>query len=326
MAAAAVGDDVYGEDPTVNALETLAAQKVGMEAALFVASGTMGNITGILSHANRGDQMVVGHDSHVMLWESGSVAGLGGIFPKTLETDDIGRMKIEAVASIVNSDDVHWPRHRLIHVENSYGNRGGYPIPVTYFSEIRDVADQYGLSVHMDGARLFNATTALEIDPAELTQYVDSVTFCISKGLCAPVGSILCGSKTFIQKARRIRKSLGGGMRQAGILAAAGMVSLNEMIDRLPDDHKNAQYLANGLAKIPGIRVDLEKVKTNIVFFDLTDEIVSSPKEIAKRVRQKANIWVGSEGSRGFRAVTHYWIHKQDVELFLNVLEDSLHN
>ncbi len=325
MVTAEVGDDVYGEDPTVNALEALAAQTVGKEAALFVASGTMGNVTGILTHANRGDQMIVGYDSHVMLWETGSVSSLGGIFPKALSTDDIGRMDIDAIISIVSSDDVHWPRHRLIHVENSYGQRGGYPIPVDYFSEIKNVADQYGLTVHMDGARLFNATTALEIEPTELTQYVDSVTFCLSKGLCAPVGSLLCGSQEFIYQARRIRKSLGGGMRQAGILAAAGILSLNEMIGRLPVDHQNAYRLAEGLAKISGVRVNPHRVKTNIVFFDLADDVSYSPSEIAQRMRQKANIWLGSEGARGFRAVTHYWICEQDVDLFLNVMEDSLH-
>lgn len=324
MAAAVVGDDVYGEDPTVNALEALAAQKMGKEAALFVASGTMGNITGILSHATRGEQMIVGHDSHVMLWETGNVSTLGGIFPKTLPTDDIGRMDAHTIAKIVNSDDDHLPRSRLIHLENSYGQRGGYPVPLDYFSAVRVIADQHGLAVHLDGARLFNAAVALGVDPSEVTQYVDSVTFCLSKGLCAPVGSILCGSKSFIAKARRVRKSLGGGMRQAGILAAAGIVALNEMVDRLHIDHQNARKLAQGLASMPGIKVNPDMVKTNIVFFDLIDDVPFSSEEIVQRMRQKANVWLGTEGSRGFRAVTHYWICEKDVENFLNVLEDSL--
>jgi threonine aldolase len=324
MATAKVGDDVYGEDPTVNALETLAAEKVGKEAALFVASGTMGNLTGILTHASRGDEMVVGHDSHVMLWETGSVASLGGVVPKTLPTDAFGRMDIGEIENIVRWEDDHWPRHRLIHVENSYGNRGGYPLPPAYFAAIRDIADQYKLAVHMDGARLFNAAVAQDINAPELTQYVDSVTFCLSKGLCAPVGSLLCGSRDFIRYARRIRKSLGGGMRQAGILAAAGIVALEEMVERLGVDHLNAQRLAEGLASIPGIIINLDMVKTNIVFFELADDIQVSPEGVYKHMREKANVWIDTRGVRGFRAVTHYWIRDTDVNVFLDVLEDSL--
>lgn len=324
MAAARVGDDVYGEDPTVNALEELAAKKVGKEAALFVASGTMGNLTGAMTHATRGDEMIVGQDSHVMLWETGSIASLGGIFPKTLPTDQFGRMDIDSICDIVRKEDDHLPRHRLIHVENSYGNRGGYPIPLDYFQGVRQVADEYRLAVHLDGARLFNAAAALEVEASEITRFVDSVTFCLSKGLCAPVGSLICGSEAFIRRARRVRKSLGGGMRQAGILAAAGLVALDEMVDRLIDDHRHARRLAEGLAKLPGIWIDLSMVKTNIVFFGLTDEIGFSAPEIAQQMRTKANIWLGARGPRNFRAVTHYWITEQEVDLFLDVLEDSL--
>ncbi len=324
MATAVVGDDVYGEDPTVNALETLAAEKVGKEAGLFVASGTMGNLTGILTHATRGDEMVVGHDNHVMMWETGSVASLGGVVPKVIPTDAEGKMAIRLIRDIVSMDDVHLPSHRLIHVENSYGNKGGYPLPPSYFAEIREVASNNKLAVHMDGARLFNAAVAQGIDAREITQYVDSVTFCLSKGLCAPVGSLLCGSKSFIRHARRVRKSLGGGMRQAGILAAAGIIALEEMVDRLAVDHQNARRLAEGLASVPGVCIDLDMIKTNIVFFSLADDVTATPQEITKRMREKANVWLGTRGSRGFRAVTHYWISASDVDVFLDVLEDSL--
>ncbi len=324
MATATVGDDVYGEDPTVNALEALAAEKVGKEAALFVASGTMGNVTGILAHATRGDEMVVGHDNHVMMWETGSVASLGGVVPKVLPTDEFGRLSIDLIQNIVSWDDVHLPRHRLIHVENSYGNKGGYPLPPSYFAAIRDVAAKNQLAVHMDGARLFNAAVAQGIDACEITQHMDSVTFCLSKGLCAPVGSMLCGSESFIRSARRIRKSLGGGMRQVGILAAAGIIALEEMVDRLAVDHHNAHRLAEGLKEMSGVRINMDMVKTNIVFFDLADDVAISPQEITKRMREKANVWLGTRGSRGFRAVTHYWIGPADVDIFLDVLEDSL--
>ena len=324
MARAPVGDDVYGEDPTVNALEAMAAEKVGKEAALFVASGTMGNLTGILTHATRGDEMIVGHDSHVMMWETGSVSSLGGIVPKTLPTDSFGRMDIKLIKNIVSLEDDHLPRHRLIHVENSYGNRGGYPLPPDYFAAIKNLADQNELAVHMDGARLFNSAVAQGIDTTEFTKYVDSVTFCLSKGLCAPVGSLLCGPVGYIRNARRVRKSLGGGMRQAGILAAAGIVALDDMVDRLAQDHQNAQRLAQGLAAIPGICINLEMVKTNIIFFDLDDDVQLSPRQIAEYMREHANVWVGTRGARGFRAVTHYWISEADVDIFLDVIRDAL--
>ena len=324
VAGANVGDDVYGEDPTINTLEALAAEKVGKEAGLFVASGTMGNLVGIMSHATRGDEFIVGNDSHVMLWESGSIASLGSVIPRTLPTDAYGRMEIGAVEESIRSDNVHLPRSRVIHVENSYGSKNGFPIGSKYFAEIREVANRHQLFVHMDGARIFNAAAALSLDPSELTQYVDSVTFCLSKGLCAPVGSILCGSTTFIERARRVRKSLGGGMRQAGVLAAAGLISLGEMVDRLEEDHRHARVLADGLAQMPGIRVDENKVKTNLVFFDLDDEAPFSTQEIAQRMRERANVWVGTMGPRNFRAVTHYWIGQAEVKLFLDLLDDIL--
>lgn len=317
MANAPVGDDVYGEDPTVNKLEALAAEMVGKEAGLFVASGTMGNLTAILAHGRRGDGAIVGEDSHTFRAEAGGMAVLGGIVPNPLPTDVYGRMNLAAVQNAIYPNDPHYPNNRLILVENSYGAKGGYPIEPDYFQQVRQIADKNGMIVHMDGARLFNAAVALNLDPRELTQHVDSVTFCLSKGLCAPVGSVLCGSAEFIQQARRARKLVGGAMRQAGIMAAAGIVALTEMVERLADDHAHAKTLANGLAQIPGLIVQPELVKTNMFFFELDIAAPVTPAEFVQRLRDEANIWLSGGYSRRFRAVTHYWIQEADVALFL---------
>lgn len=324
MALAPVGDDVYGEDPTVNELEALAAVKTGMEAGLFVSSGTMGNLVAIMSHATRGDEAILGHDSHVFSWEAGGMAALGGITPYPLPTDATGRMDPQAIAAAVRDDDPHLPRTRLVLVENSYGSKHGYPLPPEYFAAVRAVAVENGLALHMDGARLFNAAEAQDLDAHQLTHHVDSVTFCLSKGLCAPVGSVLCGSREFIHQARRIRKALGGGMRQAGVLAAAGIVALNEMVDRLCDDHALARLLADRLAAIPCIIVAPDMVRTNMVFFELADEVPISSVQVAEALAVAANIHVGTNGLRGFRAVTHYWISAQDVNLFADTLASIL--
>jgi threonine aldolase len=324
MASARVGDDVYGEDPTVNELEALAAAKVGKEAGLFVVSGTMGNLVAIMSHAGRGDEAILGNDSHVFSWEAGSMAALGSVTPYPLPTDRYGRIDPAAVVDAIRDDDPHLPRSRLVLVENSYGAKHGYPLPPAYFSEIESMARQHELAVHLDGARLFNAAVAQQIDPSDITRHVDSVTFCLSKGLCAPVGSVLCGSADFINRARRIRKALGGGMRQAGILAAAGIVALNDMVERLAIDHHHARQLAEGLAGIPGILVEPEMVRTNMVFFELGEAIPYSSEQIADHLREKAGIWVGTNGPRGFRAVTHYWIGPHEVGAFLDGLVEII--
>lgn len=324
MARAEVGDDVYGEDPTVNALEALAAEMTGKEAGLFVASGTMGNLVSALSHAGRGDEAILGQDCHVFSWEAGGLAAIGGITPLPLPTDQYGRMDPQTISDSVRDDDPHLPRTRLVLVENSYGGKHGYPLPPEYFADVAAVADRHGLKVHMDGARLFNAAVAQNLDVRELTRHVDSVTFCLSKGLCAPVGSVVCGSAAFIDRARRMRKSVGGGMRQAGVLAAAGILALTEMVDRLEEDHRHACELALALAELPGIVVQPEMVRTNMVFFDLTDDVPVSPLEIAGQMAEQAGVLVGTNGSRGFRAVTHYWISDSDVATFAGALGDAL--
>lgn len=320
MAHAPVGDDVYGEDPTIKQLETQAAILTGKEAALFVASGTMGNLTAILSHTTRGDEAIVGEDAHIFCWEAGGMATLGGVTPRPLPTDAFGRMDLGQVERAIRADNPHLPRTRLICVENSYGGKHGYPIEPTYFAQMRQLAEAHQLRLHMDGARLFNAVTALHIPATEITQYVDSVTFCLSKGLCAPVGSILCGSADFIHQARRVRKSLGGGMRQAGILASAGLIALDEMIGRLPEDHRRARQLAQGLAKIDGVHLDLDKVKTNMVFFTVAQ---LPAEQLTAQLAEQAGILLGSDYGV-LRAVTHYWITDAHVERFLTAVRQFL--
>lgn len=320
MAAAPVGDDVYGEDPTINQLEALAADMVGKEAGLFVASGTMGNLTAILTHANRGDEAIVGQDAHTFRYEAGGMAVLGGITPQPLPTDEYGRLDPEQVETAVRPDDPHFPRSRLLLLENSYGRKQGYPLPPDYFATMRTIADRHNLRIHLDGARLFNAAVAQSLPASALTQHVDSVTFCLSKGLSAPVGSVLCGTAEFINQARRVRKLVGGSMRQAGVLAAAGIVALTQMVERLADDHQHARQLALGLQQIPGIQVQPDTVKTNMVFFSLSEELKLTAEAVAAAMRQEANVWVGPTGPRSFRAVTHYWIGPAEVECFLAAL------
>ncbi|MBP8002347.1 MAG: low-specificity L-threonine aldolase [Chloroflexi bacterium] len=320
MACAAVGDDVYGEDPTVNTLEMTAAAMLGKEAGLFVASGTMGNLVGILTHAQRGEEAIVGMDAHTYLDEAGGMAVLGGVTPHPLPTDECGRMSLSDIEAAIRPDNVHFPITRLILVENSYGEKNGYPIEPAYFATIRTLANQHGLAIHLDGARFFNAATALNLSPATLAQDVDSLSVCLSKGLCAPVGSVLCGSETFIRRARRIRKLVGGGMRQAGVLAAAGLLALRDMTQRLHEDHAHAHYLAQGLAQIPGIHLNLDTIKTNIVFFNLTPDFPLASQQLVTRLREH-NLWVNATGPRQLRVVTHYWITLEHVQLFLATIQ-----
>ena len=324
MATAAVGDDVFGDDPTVNELEALAAEMTGKEAALYVSSGTQGNLISMMVHAGRGDEAVIGDDSHVFNYEAGGMAVLGGIVPRPLPTDEIGRMNVDQVRAAFRPDDSHRPVSRLICTENSSGGNYGAAIPADYFAQLREIADEQGLGLHLDGARLFNATTALGIDVKEIMQYVDSASICLSKGLCAPVGSVIVGDKRFIHQAHRLRKMLGSGMRQAGIIAAAGIIALRDMTQRLDIDHANAQRLAQGLAQIPHIDIDPTRFQTNMVFFNVMDSSPLSVAQIEEKLRDDYGILTGAYRSQGFRVVIHYWTTEKEVDKLLNALRELL--
>ena len=279
----------------------------------------------ILAHAGRGDEAIGGADSHVFRCEAGGMAVLGGVVPCPVPTDRHGGMDPAQVEASFRPDDPHLPTTRLILVENSYAARNGYPLAEAYLASIEGVARKRNLPVHMDGARLFNAAVALGIEAWSLTRHVDTVTFCLSKGLCAPVGSVLCGSREFIHRARRIRKLLGGGMRQAGVIAAAGLVALDEMVNRLAEDHANAARLAGGLAKIPGIVVDPATVHTNVVFFDVDPELSLGPGDVVTRLRDEFDILVNAEGGpRTLRALTHHDVGPEDVKALLEALTSIL--
>lgn len=312
MAKAEVGDDVFREDPTINRLQEMAAARMGKEAGLFVPSGTMGNLAAVLAHCGRGDEVILGNLGHTFLFEGGGIAALGGVHPYVLPTQPDGTLRVEDIrGAFRNPDDPHYPTSRLITLENTHNRCGGVPLTVEYMDQVQQVARELGLKIHLDGARIFNAAAALGVPAAQLTQPVDSVTFCLSKALCAPVGSVLCGSHEFIGKARRIRKQLGGGMRQAGVLAAAGIVALEQMVDRLPEDHRRAKALAQGLSCIPGIQP--ERVPpSNMVFAVLDENVPATAAEIAQRLLEYG-VKVGAVGPRRFRLVTHYWIDDEGV-------------
>ena len=318
MANAIVGDDVFGDDPTVNALQDYAAELLGKEAALFVASGTQGNVIACLTHCQRGEELIVGKEGHIFRWEVGAASALGGIAMHQVAMQPNGEMKLEDIeAAIRNSADVHHPITKLICLENTQGGMGGVPLAAEYVGRIADFAHARGLQLHIDGARLFNAAAALDVEPIELVRKADSVQICLSKGLCAPAGSLLLGSEEFINRARRIRKMLGGGMRQAGVLAATGLIALKEMRTRLREDHEHAEQLAQGLAKISGITVHPVHKRTNMVFFSVPERI-DSAKFIAA-MKSKNILLIG--GPR-FRAVTHYWITPERVDQVVKAVRE----
>ncbi len=311
MYRAEVGDDVFGEDPTVNRLEAMAAERMGKEAALFVVSGTMANLVSLLTHCGRGHEIIVGGLAHTFLYEQGGSAALGGIHVHTLRNQPDGTLDLQEIEGAIRADNIHFPRTRLICLENTHNRCGGVPLTPEYTDAVGDLARRHGLAVYLDGARIFNAAVALGVDVRELTRGVDTVSFCLSKGLCAPVGSLVCGTRDFIAEARRNRKIVGGGMRQAGIIAAAGIVALEQMVDRLAEDHENARRLALGLAEIPGISIDPAQVRTNIVIFDLVAER-PTPAEFAARLGADG-VKVLALGER-IRLVTHHGIDAADID------------
>jgi threonine aldolase len=322
MAEAEVGDDVFGEDPTVNRLQEMAAERTGKEAALFVSSGTMANLVSLLSHCGRGDEIILGDQAHIFFYEQGGSAAVGGIHPRTVPNHADGTLDLGAAANAIRPADVHFPRTRLLLLENTQNRCSGAPLGRDYMAAAAALARANDLKIHVDGARIFNAACALDTPVPALAADADSVTFCLSKGLAAPVGSMVCGSRDFIEKARRARKLLGGGMRQAGVLAAAGIVSLTEMVDRLAEDHANAQKLALGLAGLDGISVNPDDVRTNIVYFAIGNPAVSAPEFVEALAAE--GVRVLPVDARRCRAVTHYPIEENDITLALSAFSRVL--
>ncbi|MDQ1335553.1 MAG: threonine aldolase [Thermodesulfobacteriota bacterium] len=318
MAEAEVGDDVFGEDPTVNRLEEMAAERLGKEAGLFVVSGTMGNLVCLLTHCGRGDEVLLGDRSHTFVYEQGGSAALGGIHPRTLPNQPDGTLDLVHVEEAIRPDNIHFPRTRLIVLENTHNRCSGSPLTPEYMRGVGEIARRHSLRIHVDGARIFNAAVALGVDASDLVSEADSVTFCLSKGLAAPVGSLVCGSRDFIREARRARKVVGGGMRQAGVIAAAGIVALTEMVDRLADDHANARRLVEGLVDAEGLSVDPGKVQTNIVYMNMTQDGLLSAV-VAEQLSREGVLLLPT-GPRQLRAVTNYHTNGDDVDYAADVI------
>jgi threonine aldolase len=312
MARAEVGDDVLGDDPTVKRLEAVAAERMGKEAALYVASGTMANLVSLLTHCQRADEAIVGNMCHIVLAELGSAGGLAGVQIRPARNDEHGRMDPDEIRSLIRHGEASAPRTALVCLENTHNFCNGSALPASYVSEIAAIAHEAGAAFHVDGARIFNAAIALETTPQELAKDADSVTFCLSKGLSAPIGSLICGGGDFIHRARRYKRMVGGGLRQFGVVAAAGLVALDEMVDRLADDHANARYLAEGLAQVPGIVADPALVQTNILFMS-PDGI--DGEELMRELKQRGVLTSGS--AQRIRMVTHYGVEREDIDYAL---------
>ena len=309
MASAPVGDDVFGEDPTIRRLEAMAAERTGKEAALFVASGTMSNLVAILSHCGRGDEAIVGSESHILHYEVAGAAGVAGVQLREVQNDERGRMDPAAVEAVIRGENVHTPTTSLLCIENTHNRCSGAAIPAEDIAALSEVAHQHGVRVHVDGARIFNAAVALDTTVASLSAPVDSIGFCLSKGLGAPVGSVLCGSGEFIARARKMRKMVGGGMRQGGIIAAAGVYALEHMVDRLADDHANAKLLARGVAELPMVDLDPNSIETNIVIFGVRGDWLG-----LSRAMKHAGVLSTVTSPGRLRMVTHYGIERSDIE------------
>lgn len=309
MALAPLGDDVYGEDPTVNRLEAWMAERLGFAAALFVPTGTMSNLLGLMAHCERGDEYIVGQQAHTYKYEGGGAAVLGSIQPQPLENQADGSLDLDQVLAAIKPDDFHFARSRLLALENTMQ---GKVLPLSYLAAARKFTKQHGLALHLDGARLYNAAIKLGVDARQITQHFDSVSVCLSKGLGAPVGSVLCGSKAFIDKARRLRKMVGGGMRQAGLLAAAGLYALEHQVERLADDHANAAMLAKGLSELG---YEVEPVQTNMVYVQIGDRAQALKSFCAKR-------GISLSASSRLRMVTHLDVSHAQIEQVISAFAD----
>ena len=318
MYEAELGDDVYGEDPTVNLLEQRSAALLGKEAGLFTPSGTMSNLIAILTHTRAGDEIILGSEAHILWYEVGSASALGGANLRTVPNEEDGTLDLGRVEATIRPEDIHFPPTTLLCLENTHNRCGGTVITAGYTASACDLAHRYGLAVHLDGARIFNAAVALGVPAADLASPVDSVCYCLSKSLSAPVGSVLCGSHEFIARARKKRKMLGGGMRQAGVIAAAGVVALDTMIDRLPQDHANARRLAAGLSRIPGVSCSPEKTLSNIGMFGLPSHI--PPRAFIDRLREKG-VKLNYPSRPRVRAVTHRMVEAEDIDRALDRIQ-----
>jgi len=323
MAEAEVGDDVYRDDPTVNQLEELAAGMLGKEASLFVPSGTMGNLIALLVHCQRGNEAIVGDKSHIYLNEAGGMSALGGIQPWPLPNQKDGTLALDDILASIRTEDVHHPITRLICLENTQNICGGVPLTPEYTRQVGDLAHKNNLSLHIDGARIFNAAVAQNVDVKELAAPADSIMFCLSKGLASPIGSMLVGTSKFIARARHIRKMLGGGMRQVGIVAAAGIISLEKMTRRLADDHARARKLADGLKQVQGLLIDEGLPYSNMVYLNLASDVKIDTKTITERML-KLGILLDPDNARRFRLVTHYWIDDSAVEKTIKAFKTVL--
>ncbi len=322
MGLADVGDDVLDEDPTIHQLQDIAAEKLGKEAALFVPSGTMGNLVSLLTHCQRGDEVILGDLSHIFLNEVGGISALGGIHPRILANSPDGTIELEALRKAIRHDDLHYPPTRVICLENSHNYCSGSALSPDYMKRTGQLARDHNLKIHLDGARIFNAADALSVPVRVLAEDADSVMFCLSKGLSAPVGSLICGTEEFISKARKNRKMLGGGMRQSGHLAAAGIVALNDQVEGLATDRKNNQKLIGGLQKIDGITVRAEFANTNIVFFTLDQSRLDSQDFMIKLAERNIKLLMIEDGE--FRAVLHRQISEEQVTLVLRAIREIL--
>jgi threonine aldolase len=323
MAAAEVGDDVYGEDPTVNRLQEIAAERMGKEAGLFVPSGTMGNLLSVLNVCQRGDEVIMGNMGHTFLFEAGGISALGGVFPNTLPNQPDGSLLLEDIEAAIRPDDIHDPITKMVILENTHNRCGGTVLGLEYTRAVGELAHKHNLHLHLDGARIFNAAAALGVKAATVAAPADSVTFCLSKGLCAPVGSVVCGTKEFVKQGLRTRKMLGGGMRQAGVLAAAGIIAVEKMSLRLNEDHEKAARLADGLTKIPGIVFEMGMPQTNMVFPSISQDVALSTRDVVNKLG-KLGVKLGAVASRRFRMVMHYWISDEDVDTTIMAFEQVL--
>ncbi|MGQ0601423.1 MAG: low-specificity L-threonine aldolase [Anaerolineales bacterium] len=324
MANAEVGDDVWGDDPTVRRLEERAAALTGHEAGVFVASGTMGNLVALLTHAGRGHEVILGTRAHIYLEEAGGISALGGLGVALVPNQPDGTLRLADIADAIRTEDPHHPRTRLVCIENTQNICGGVPLTPEYTQQVANFVHQNQLKLHLDGARVFNAAVAQGVPASALAGPADSVMFCLSKGLGCPVGSLLCGSTDFINEARRYRKLVGGGMRQVGVLAAAGLVALESMIERLEDDHAHARRLADGLRDLPAIELDAGSPHTNMIYFNLTLAAKLSAQALMEQMQSRGILIDGSYTSGRFRLVTHYWVNTADVDKTVSALRQLL--